>query len=118
MTTAIVVDLAPSKIRTGAVGMYLFIITVIGGNFNLLVDPINSGFSKHFSDLRSYQLTLLLTFPGLYVISSGLFVLTFLLMKFDLTFKTRREGGGLSVNTNEVADEEADKDGDSIDKAV
>lgn len=91
VTTAIVVDLAPSRIRTAAVALYLFIITVIGGNFNLLVAPLHSAFHKQFSDLRSYQWALFLTYPGVYALSSLLFVLAFLLMRMDLKRKKKFE---------------------------
>lgn len=91
VTTAIVVDLAPSRVRTAAVAIYLFIITVIGGNFNLIVSPIMKGFQQTLSHTLSYRLALLLTFPGLYALSSLLFVLTFFLMRSDLKRKKRLE---------------------------
>ena len=55
VTTAIVVDLAPSKIRTAAVAVYLFIITLIGGNFNLLVSPLVDAFQNSFDKSTSYR---------------------------------------------------------------
>ena len=91
VTSAIVVDLAPSKIRTGVVAVYLFIITIIGGNFNLVVTPITKGFEKHFSSLTSYRFSLTMSFPGLYALSSLLFVFAFLLMRLDLKRKQRLE---------------------------
>ena len=102
VTSAIVVDLAPSKIRTGVVAVYLFIITVIGGNFNLIVTPITQGFEKHFSKLTSYRFSLTLSFPGLYALSSILFVFAFLLMRLDLKRKQRLEGQVNSINDGGV----------------
>ena len=102
VTSAIVVDLAPSKIRTGVVAVYLFIITVIGGNFNLVVTPITQGFEKHFSKLTSYRFSLTLSFPGLYALSSLLFVFAFLLMRLDLKRKQRLEGQVNSINDGGV----------------
>ena len=87
VTTAIVVDLAPSKIRTAAVALYLFNITVIGGNFNVLVAPLRQGFQLHFDKLTSYRWSLFLTFPGLYALNSFLFLLTFFVMWWDLRRK-------------------------------
>jgi len=87
VTTAIVVDLAPSKIRTAAVALYLFNITVIGGNFNVLVAPLRQGFQLRFDKLTSYRWSLFLTFPGLYALSSFLFLLTFFVMRWDLRRK-------------------------------
>jgi MFS family permease len=113
VTTAIVVDLAPSKIRTAALGLYLFIITVIGGNFNLLVAPIQKGFGKHMSDLLSYRLALLFTFPGVYAISSGLFVLAFFLMRLDLKHKMHFEKT-MVVNQEEKADPTGGSDEDEV----
>ena len=91
VTSAIIVDLAPAKIRTASLALYLFIITVIGGNFNLLVSPINEGFERHLGEVLSLRLTLLLTFPALYVIGSALFLLSFFLMKIDLRLKPEAE---------------------------
>lgn len=99
VTTAIVVDLAPSRVRTGAVSIYLFIITVIGGNFNLLVSPIRKGFEMHLSHLLSYRVALSLTFPGVYALSSILFVVTFVLMRSDLKRKQRLD---LEENLNKA----------------
>ena len=118
VTSAIVVDLAPSKIRTGVVAVYLFIITVIGGNFNLIVTPITHGFEKHFSELTSYRFSLTLSFPGLYALSSLLFVFAFLLMRLDLKRKQRLEGQVNSINDGGVPhdgrgyEEEEDEDMD------
>ena len=122
VTTAIVVDLAPSKIRTASVGLYLFIITVIGGNFNLLVDPIRKGFAQNMSDLASYRLALLFTFPGVYAISSGLFVLAFFLMRLDLKRKLKLEQQTMVVNEDGGKDppegSDQDEEVDPRDKPV
>ena len=91
VTSAIVVDLAPSKVRTGAIAVYLFIITVIGGNFNLLVEPLRSAFKRNMDDLPSYRWALFLTFPGVYALSSLLFVVAFFLMRWDLKHKKKVE---------------------------
>jgi predicted MFS family arabinose efflux permease len=86
-TSAIIVDLAPAKIRTASLALYFFIITVIGGNFNLLVAPINKAFSRHFSAVTSLRLALLFTFPALYVLGAALFLLSYFLMRLDMTVK-------------------------------
>ena len=91
VTSAIIVDLAPTKIRTASLALYFFIITVIGGNFNLLVEPLNEAFSHHFGSILSLRLALLFTFPALYVIGAGLFLLSFFLMKIDLQLKPSAE---------------------------
>lgn len=93
VTTAIVVDLAPSSIRTTAVAVYLFIITIIGGNFNIMVAPIQSALMKyqHMSNYDSYKWTLFLTFPGVYAASSILFVITFFVMRCDIKRKQKIE---------------------------
>ncbi len=91
VTTAIVVDLAPTKIRTAAIALYLFIITIIGGNFNLLVPPLKSAFQHSFSELASYRWALFITFPGVYAFSSLLFLLAFFLMRLDLKRKQMLE---------------------------
>ncbi len=94
VTTALVVDLAPSRVRTGAVSIYLFIITLIGGNFNLLVTPILNAIQQSLPHLLSLRITLSVTFPGVYVLSSLLFIATFFLMRSDLRKKARLEAKG------------------------
>lgn len=85
VSLALVVDLVPRVIKTASVAIYLFVITVIGGNFNLVVDPINESLGGQ------YDWTLFITFPGLYLVSSALFLCTFFLLRFDLKRKQRRE---------------------------
>lgn len=46
ITLAVVVELVPSEIKTTAVAAYLFIISNIGGNANLLVPPL----AQHFEN--------------------------------------------------------------------
>lgn len=98
VTTAIVVDLAPSRVRTGAVSIYLFIITLIGGNFNLLIPPILDAIHQHLPYLTSYRITLSLTFPGVYALSSVLFMVTFVLMRGDLRRKQKLEAEEEAAN--------------------
>lgn len=114
VTTAIVVDLAPSRIRTAAIAMYLFIITIIGGNFNLLVEPIRAGFNKHVSYLTSYRLALLLTYPGVFAFSSALFVLAFFLMRWDIKQKRKSEQT-MVVNEDSVGKDPAGGSGEEVD---
>ncbi len=91
VTTALVIDLAPSRVRTGAVSIYLFIITLIGGNFNLVVTPILNAIKTQLPYLLSLRITLSVTFPGVYALSSLLFIVTFFLMRSDLRRKARLE---------------------------
>lgn len=118
VTSAIIVDLAPTKIRTASLGLYFFIITVIGGNFNLLVEPIKEGFALHFDSIMSLRLALLFTFPALYVIGSALFLLSYFLMKIDISVKSNIEThvlngigqkGGLGKTDSNPEDPEDEK---------
>ena len=85
VTLALVVDLVPGVIKTASVSIYLFVITIIGGNFNLVVAPIKEALHGQ------YEWALFITFPGLYLLSSVLFFCTFFLLRFDLKRKRRRE---------------------------
>ena len=91
VSSAIVVDLSPSQIKTTVIAVYLFIITIIGGNFNLLVAPINNAFKKSLSKEAAYQWTLFLTYPSLFALSSLLFFITLFLIRLDLRIKKKRE---------------------------
>ena len=76
VTLTIVVELVPSTIRTPSIAYYLFVISIIGGNMPLLVPQL-----KKVYGLRT---ALYILFPGLYVLSSVLFLLTVFALKRDL----------------------------------
>ncbi len=87
VASATIIDLAPTVIRTSSIAIYLFIITIIGGNFNVLVSPIQDALKGVMSgsvsavDRNSLRWAVFFTFPLLYVVSSLLFLFAFLLMK-------------------------------------
>ena len=64
---AVVIDLVPQELTASSVAVYFFIIQIICGNMNLLVTPLTKSL-----DLRE---AILLTFPGLYILSALLFVI-------------------------------------------
>ena len=76
VTLTVVVELVPNTIRSPAIAGYLFIISIIGGNMPLLVPPL-----KRLTSLRT---ALYILFPGLYLLSSVLFLLTVFSLKRDL----------------------------------
>ena len=51
VTLAVGLELVPTPLRASAVGVYLFIISNIGGNMTLLVPPL----SRAFHNLKSYS---------------------------------------------------------------
>lgn len=90
VASAMVVDVAPSKIRTACIAIYLFIITMIGGNFNLLVPPLQDGFENAgASEDQALRWALFLTYPGTYFASSILFLFAFFLTRIDIRRKKR-----------------------------
>ncbi|XP_013388870.1 protein spinster homolog 1 [Lingula anatina] len=85
VTLAVVVELVPSKVRTSAVAVYLFIITNIGGNIPLLVPPLQTAFEVMTDDkAESLRYALYILFPGLYVAGAFLFLLTLCMLKRDI----------------------------------
>ena len=102
MASAMIVDLAPAIIRTSSIALYLFIITIIGGNFNILVPYLTKALKPHLHgsdkavDRNSLRWAVFLTFPALYVVSSILFIFAFLLMRIDIKLKVKNEE--LSLN--------------------
>lgn len=85
VTLAVVIELVPTRIRTSAVAVYLFIISNIGGNVPLLVPPIQQAFEDAGSSKTDgLRYALYILFPGLYVLGAGLFLLTLFLLKRDL----------------------------------
>ena len=47
VASAMIVDLTPTIIRTSSIALYLFIITIIGWNFNILVPYLTKAFKLH-----------------------------------------------------------------------
>ena len=106
VTSAIVVDLSPARIRTSAIATYLFIITIIGGNFNVLVTAIKNALPGDSKDLNKARWALFFTFPLLYAISSLLFLATFFLMRLDLHIKKRTEEWSMNIIGRTTPDKE------------
>ena len=76
VTLTVVVELVPNVIRSPSIALYLFVISMIGGNVPLLVPAV-----KNVTSLRT---ALYVLFPGLYLFSSLLFLLTLFVLKRDL----------------------------------
>lgn len=88
ITLAVGIELVPVYLRTSAVAIYLLIITNIGGN----LPPVVSGLKSAFGGTNeAYQWSLLIMFPGMYVLGALLFLLTTC---------------ALTKNTNETAKEQ------------
>ena len=75
ITLALVLEISPAKLKTTAVSVYFFFIG-IAGFFPYFVTPVKKAFD-------SYTLSLMILFPGLYVVSSGLFLLTLFTIQRD-----------------------------------
>ncbi len=90
VASALVVDITPTKVRTACIAIYLFIITMIGGNFNLLVPPLQEGFENTGANANvSLRWALFLTYPGVYLASSILFLFAFFLTRIDIRRKRK-----------------------------
>ena len=81
---ALIVELVPKNMKTTALSIYFFIIG-FGGFFPSLVTPIQNLFND------SLQYALIVLFPGLYVISSGIFLFALTCLKRDERRKKREE---------------------------
>ena len=46
ITLAVLVELVPAEVRTAAVAFYFFVISNVGGNMPLLVDPVKQAFKN------------------------------------------------------------------------
>ena len=76
ITLALVIEISPQSLKTTAVSIYFFFIG-IAGFFPYLVVPV-----QHI--VHSYSLSLMILFPGLYVVSSALFLLTLFTIQRDV----------------------------------
>ncbi|EDV27921.1 uncharacterized protein TRIADDRAFT_20550 [Trichoplax adhaerens] len=89
VTLTVVVEIVPGNIRTSAIAIYLFIITNIGGLMPLLVPPLTA-----ISNLRT---ALIVLFPMLYLVSSGLFLVAYFVHKLTTT---NQESGSTTANND------------------
>jgi len=72
---AILVELVPADVRSFTVGVFLFIMVNVGGNLPVIVDPLG--------DLLELRTILLILYPGGYLLSAVVFVITgFSLLKY------------------------------------
>ncbi|XP_037076202.1 protein spinster homolog 1-like [Pollicipes pollicipes] len=92
ITLAKLVEMAPAEVRTSAVAFYYFVITNIGGNMPLLVDPVKKAFSNAgYNDVDSLRDTLYLFYPGEYILGALLYLLALLALRRDLA-RAQRDG--------------------------
>jgi len=82
---SVMVELIPERLRNTGVGLYFFIISNIGGNMPILLPPLEELFQKtsDMSELSALRGALFILYPGAYVISSILFLLTLFSFKSD-----------------------------------
>lgn len=85
ITIAVIVELIPADIRTTGIAVYLFIITNIGGNMQLLVPPIKSYFkdSHDYSEVDALRAALYILYPGPYLYGAFIYIFVLFLMKRD-----------------------------------
>ncbi|XP_076091392.1 MFS-type efflux pump MSMEG_3705-like isoform X2 [Mytilus galloprovincialis] len=90
ITIAVLVELVPSDIRTTGIAVYLFIITNIGGNIQLLVPVIKNYIKemhKHdipkYPDVNALRTALYILYPGPYLYAAFIFVFVMFLMRRD-----------------------------------
>ena len=114
---AVVISLVPPDTTSAGVALFLFIINNIGGSLNLLIPPMEAAIGLQYS--------LLILFPGLYVLAAVLFAATFVVLRFGTcqhrhrrarrrsSFRVR-EGSPLIQNAD-MQDSSSESDGDIVD---
>ncbi|XP_033729756.1 LOW QUALITY PROTEIN: MFS-type efflux pump MSMEG_3705-like [Pecten maximus] len=84
ITLAVIVELMPADIRTTGVALYLFIITNIGGNIQLLIPSIREAFeSADYTKTQAWRATLYILYPGPYIYGALVYILVFIVVKRD-----------------------------------
>ncbi|ESO86450.1 hypothetical protein LOTGIDRAFT_220749 [Lottia gigantea] len=94
VTLAVVIELVPTRVRTTAVAVYLFIISNVGGNFPLIVPPLQKSLENSGA--------LYVLYPGMYVGGSLLFLLTMFVVKRDQ--ENARKYNSMIQGTDEKSD--------------
>ena len=106
----VVVELVPKALRTSIVAYYLFIISIIGGNMPLAVPPLKQA-------TGSLRMALYLLYPGLYLASSVLFLLTLFVLKWDANRAKMLEEEMNRQSSPLLGSQENDEYGSSVQKA-
>ena len=84
ITIAVIIELIPADIRTTGIAVYLFIITNIGGNIQLLVPPIKASFKERgYTEISALRAALYILYPGPYLYGAVAYVFVMFLMKRD-----------------------------------
>ncbi|XP_028410997.1 uncharacterized protein LOC114533625 isoform X2 [Dendronephthya gigantea] len=102
----VIVELAPKALRTPVVAYYGFIIDIIGGNVPLAVPPLKEA-------TGSLRIALYLLYPGLYLTSSIIFLLTLFVLKWD-----KEKVKNLEDKMNEQSSPLLDDENDCVDTSV
>jgi len=75
------VEVAPSKLKTSILGIFLFLMNNIGGNIPVVLDPL--------SKLIGYRESLYILYPGMMVLSGVFFLTAVLPLKSQIILKTK-----------------------------
>lgn len=98
VTMAVLVELVAASVRTSAVALYMFIISNVGGNMPLLVPPLQTAFKNAGYDTTdSLRGALCVLYPGLYVLSSALFLTTLCVLQRDIRSATEHDYAALET---------------------
>lgn len=97
VTLAVVLELVPVRIRATSVSVYLFAVSQIGGNSDLMVEPLQKMLGG------SLKKALLVLFPGMYVLSAALFFVVMVMLR-------RRAGAELAAAPQELKRVDTDHD--------
>ena len=81
VSLAVLIDLVPTEIRGTAIGVYLFVINAIGGNMNVLIEPLRRS--------MSLRMALTFAFPGFSFLSVIMFALTVLFFQVNKAKKDK-----------------------------
>ena len=104
VTLAVGIELVPIHLRTSAVAIYLLIITNIGGNLTAVVSGLKSAFGG--TD-EAYQWSLLIMFPGMYILGAVLFLCTVFALNTKSYDTTEKES---SSSTRSLLDKNCDRE--------
>jgi len=76
------VEVAPNKLKTSILGIFLFMMNNTGGNIPVLLDPL--------SKIIGYRESLYILYPGMMLLSGILFLLAVFPLKLQIAMKTKQ----------------------------
>lgn len=85
VTLVVITEMAPIELRATVVSVYIFFISIIGGNMTFLVEPVERLLKSNL------EKSLMVLFPGMYILSAILFSISMIILRKKTKTKKKEQ---------------------------